>query len=102
MQALKPTVPIAGTAVVELYDEHAAWNAGRWSITADEGTITVARTTENAGVEMDIRALSQAYWGMPSLDAIRATERMQVHRDTDFEFLCALMPACPVWLTDDF
>ncbi len=102
LEALKTDSPIAGTAVIELKDEHAPWNAARWSISAEDGIVRAAGTLEDVGLEMDIRALSQAYWGTPSLWAVRAAGRIEVHRETDFEFLSALMPARPVWLTDDF
>jgi predicted acetyltransferase len=100
--ALKPDPAIRGSGVFLLKDEHAPWNAGNWQLTVEEGHAEVTRTDREPGVSLDIQALTQAYWGMPSLLELRRAERLTVHNEADFTFLSDVFPAKTVWTIDDF
>lgn len=99
---LKPVPSIRGSAVFSLKDEHAPWNAGNWLLTVEDGHAAITRTDREPGVSLDIQALTQAYWGMPSLLEIRRAERLTVHNEADFTFLSEVFPAKTVWTIDDF
>lgn len=50
--------------VVEVTDEHAPWNAGRWRIVAEaDGTANAARTDADADLLLPVSALGSAYLG---------------------------------------
>ncbi len=100
--ALKPATDIRGSAIIELADDKAPWNAGTWRVTAEAGMVRAERTSDAAGVTLDIRALTQAYWGSPSLFELRKWDRIGVTNETEFDFLARLMPPACVWLADDF
>jgi predicted acetyltransferase len=102
MQALRPPGTLRGSSVLAVEDEHASWNAGTWRVTVEGGGVEVSRTDASAGVSLDIQALTQAYWGTPSLYDLRAANRMGVHDEADFALLANILPSHKVWLYDDF
>src|SRR5262249_14618539 len=99
---LRPDPEINGRASIRVIDEHAPWNAGDWTIEASEGQVIASPGRSDASVELDIRALSQAYWGMPSLAELRARGLVTINSDEDFSLLSALLPAKTVWIDDEF
>ena len=100
--ALRPDPGIRGSAVVSVRDEAAPWNSGSWRISVDSGAVEVRAESREPGVELDIQALSQAYWGSPSLDWLRNAGRIQVRDDSQLELLRRLLPPRTVLLLDDF
>ncbi len=102
LRALRPDPALRGALTLGLEDRHAPWNTGTWRITVEGGAVEIASTTETPGVALDIQALSQAYWGTPSLELLRPWDRVQVDRDADFGLLAALLPARTAWLADGF
>ncbi|MEP6756763.1 MAG: GNAT family N-acetyltransferase [Chthonomonadales bacterium] len=102
LQARKVDTTISGTCTVEVEDKHASWNYGKWKIEASNGALSVKKSTGTAGVSLDIRSISQAYWGSPSWGELESTGRVVVRNPADLEFLKSILPAKGVWLQDDF
>jgi predicted acetyltransferase len=102
LEAIPAPQDLRGEAIVSLHDERAPWNTGTWRIVAERGVAQVTRTDREPGAEMDIQALTQAYWGTPSLPDLRQWDRLVVHDETQFGFLSRLLPASAAWLHDDF
>lgn len=96
-----------GAMTLKVHDEHAPWNAGTWRITVEGGRIGCipaigAGDAAAADVTADIQAVSQAFWGTPSLDALRAAGRLTVTGESGYALLSRLLPAAPVFTLDDF
>jgi len=102
LEALHPPVDLRGEAVIALRDDHADWNAGPWRIAVEGGRVIVDRTTREPGIRMDIQALTQAYWGAPSLVDLWRWDRVVATDDSQLGLLTALLPPTPVWLHDGF
>lgn len=108
--ALAPAVDTpAGVALLQVRDEHAPWNEGLWRVEvgggkADGGKVTCAPAPPGSlpALTCDIQAISQAYWGMPSLEWLRRASRVEVHDERAFQFLTTLLPGACVWTLDDF
>ena len=56
--------------VVEVTDQAAPWNAGRWRIRVAAGAAEVTRTDADAEVSLPVAALGAAYLGGTSLAAL--------------------------------
>jgi predicted acetyltransferase len=105
LEKLKPPVALTGRARIRLTDAHAPWNDGVLEIAMEGGAVRcgpVAAGPGDSGIEIDIQAFSQAFWGMPGLQALRAAGRLLVHSEPDFALLDALLPAAPVYTLDFF
>jgi predicted acetyltransferase len=102
LQALKPDSGIRDSAVISVEDQKAPWNTGVWRISAESGRVEARKGSAEPGVRLDIQALTQAYWGAPSLDRLRRAGRVDVVDERDYSLLAALLPPTPVWLLDDF
>ncbi len=83
-------------------DKHAGWNEGAWRISVEEGQTTVTSTGDKPDMEMDIQALTQAYFGTPSLSDLRRAERLTIHSEQAFEQLARLLDGPPMWINDGF
>ena len=66
--------------VVEVADEPAPWNAGRWRIRVKEGTVDVTRTDDAAEVSLPVAALGAAYLGGGNLVALHRAGVIAEHR----------------------
>jgi predicted acetyltransferase len=66
--------------VVEVSDEQAPWNAGRWRIRVKEGTAEVTRTDDDAEVSLSVAALGAAYLGGSNLAAMHRGGLVAEHR----------------------
>jgi GNAT superfamily N-acetyltransferase len=66
--------------VVEVADEPAPWNAGRWRIRVKEGTADVTRTDDAAEVSLSVSALGAAYLGGGNLAALHRAGIIAEHR----------------------
>ncbi len=66
--------------VVEVADEPAPWNAGRWRIRVKEGTADVTRTDDDAEVSLPVAALGAAYLGGGNLVALHRAGVIAEHR----------------------
>ena len=90
LTALRPSAELAGKLVLQVSDAQCDWNNQTFAITADAGQVTVTPTPNAPGITLDIQTLSQAYWGQPSLDRLRAAERLSVSDES-----YAVCPAVP-------
>ncbi len=91
-----------GRVVLRLSDPQCDWNDGIWAVEADGGHVISRRTEEMPGVECDIQALSQAFWGQPSLSLLRSAGRLAVTDERQFQTLSALLPPEICYLPDGF
>ena len=66
--------------VVEVADEPAPWNAGRWRIRVKDGTGEVTRTDDDAEVSLPVSALGAAYLGGSNLAALHRAGLVAEHR----------------------
>jgi predicted acetyltransferase len=69
-----------GDIVVEVTDESAPWNAGRWRIRVKDGTAEATRTDADAEVSLSIDALGAAYLGGGNLAAMSRAGLIAEHR----------------------
>jgi GNAT superfamily N-acetyltransferase len=69
-----------GNVVVEVTDEPAPWNAGRWRIRVKDGTAEVTRTDDDAEVSLSVVALGAAYLGGSNLAAMWRGALIAEHR----------------------
>jgi predicted acetyltransferase len=102
LEALSPSSELSGRTLVSISDSRANWNNGVWSVSAEGGRVEAARSAGSVAVSLDVAALSQAYWGTPSLLDLRRARRLEVSDEAAFDFLARLLPPSPVWLADDF
>ena len=102
LQAWKPLQPTQVDFVLQVEDKHAPWNQGRWRITSTDGQTTVTTTNAVADLEMDIQALTQAYFGTPSVAELRRAERLTIHTEHAAEQLAQLLDGPPMWVNDGF
>ncbi|HEY3331002.1 MAG TPA: GNAT family N-acetyltransferase [Capsulimonadaceae bacterium] len=91
-----------GTTVVAVSDDTCGWNNAAFRITAEAGHVTAVRTTETPHLSLDIQALTQAYWGQPSLSRLRWAGRIDVHDESAYSFLETLLPEATCYLADFF
>ena len=102
LEAWKPQPNARGRVVFALQDEHAPWNAGTWRADFEAGHVMVTRTSETPQVSLDIQALTQGYFGTPSLDGVRNAERLTVHEETGYAALRELLAGPPMAIYDGF
>ena len=61
-----------------------------------------AQQRKRPQITLDIQALSQGFFGVPNLNQLRDSDRLQVHDETGFSRFAALLSGPPVFLSDDF
>ena len=95
---------VEGEATIAVRDEQAPWNDGFWRITAEGGKVEASRIVGAASpdLQVDIRALSQIFWGTPSLGDARDAGQVTVSDESAFAFCSRLLPAAPVYTLDFF
>jgi predicted acetyltransferase len=81
--------------VVEVRDAFCRWNSGRWRVGRD-----IARTDDDAELELDIADLASAYLGAFSFSHLAAAERLRELKDgavarADALFRTERPPYCP-------
>jgi predicted acetyltransferase len=102
LRAWQPDGGASGSVVLRIHDSAAPWNAGTWKVEFEGGQVEVGPTGESAQVEMDIRALSQIYFGAPSTAEVRAVGGMEVYDEAGYAALQALVAGPPMWINDFF
>ncbi len=106
VQVALTTLPLeadlSGKIVLQVGDEQCDWNNQTFAVTVDAGRVTVAPTPDAPGVTVDIQTLSQAYWGQPSLDRLRAAERLSAADEAQYALLSRLLPPRICFLRDFF
>jgi len=66
--------------VIEVADEPAPWNAGRWRIRVKDGAAEVSRTDDDAEVSLPVSALGAPYLGGTNLAALHRAGVVAEHR----------------------
>ena len=102
LTALRPAPSLDGKIVLQIADPQCDWNSGVVAVTLDAGQVTVARSQDAPGIALDIQALSQAYWGQPSLGRLRAAGRLTVTDEAQYALLSRLLPPHLCFLRDHF
>jgi predicted acetyltransferase len=67
-------------AVVEVADDAAPWNAGRWRIRVKDGAAEATRSDDDAEVTLSVAALGAAYLGGSNLAAMHRAGLIAEHR----------------------
>ena len=101
-EKLTPPSTVTGKVVITVDDRQCDWNTGHLAIEAEGGHVTVRRTTDEPGVILDIQALSQAFWGQPSLPVLRNAGRVTVDDEGQFALLSEILPPTICYLQDFF
>src|SRR5262249_33617864 len=91
-----------GAVTLSVQDECAPWNTGTWRVTFEGGKTFTERTNAAPQLAFDIQALSQVYHGMPTLDMLRAAERLTVYDEAGYLTLKRLLDGPPMWMNDGF
>lgn len=102
LSALKPPPEVSGEVVLSIKDETAPWNIGGFRVTVQSGHVQVTPAAAEPGVALDIQALTQAYYGVPDLDAVRSAGRLRVHNEVGYQLLNSLLAGPTMWLNDHF
>ena len=102
LQIWKPIQSVQANFALKVEDKHAPWNQGVWRITSENGQTTVVSTADTPDLEMDIQALTQAYFGTPSVADLRRAERFTIHNEQAAEQLAQLLDGPPMWINDGF
>ena len=102
LAALPSPPDLKGRAVLHVSDPSCDWNSKVFAVTAEAGRVIAAPATDAPGVTLDIQALSQAFWGQPSLDRLRAAGRVGVTDETQYALLTRLLPPRVCYLADGF
>jgi len=66
--------------VLEVADDVAPWNAGRWRLRVKDGAAEATRTDDDAGVSLPVAALGAAYLGWGNLAHMRRDGTVIEHR----------------------
>ena len=100
--ALRPAGDLSGTLSLQVSDGQCDWNNQTFAVTLDSGHVSVTPTHNAPGITLDIQTLSQAYWGQPSLDLLRASGRVAVTDEAQYALLSRLLPPHICFLRDFF
>ncbi len=102
LTALRPEAGLSGRLVLQIADAQCEWNNQAFAVTLDAGQVTATFTQDAPGVSVDIQSLSQAYWGQPSLEHLRAAGRVRVTDESQYTLLARLLPPRICFLRDFF
>ena len=98
----KPNAGKSGSVVIQVADKYAPWNQGTWKVEFGGGGVNIAKTTDTAQVSLDIQALSQAFYGTPTVCDIRRADRLQVHDEAGYSAFAELLTGPPMYTADHF
>jgi len=102
LQALVPKGAANGRLNLLVRDAICDWNNGTFEISIEDSTVNATITSQSAGVTLDIQSLTQAFWGHPNLDALRAAGRVDVTDEGQYAILSSLLPRKICYLQDFF
>ncbi len=102
LQAWRPAREARGSVRLAVQDTCAPWNTGTWQVEFAEGEVSVRSTDAAPQVRLDIQALSQGYFGTPTVAALRAADRLTVDDEAGYTALGALLAGPMMWMNDDF
>lgn len=91
----------SGEFTLEVLDEIVPENRGPWSVRFEPGQVEVS-PTQDADLVMDVRALSQALLGQPSLNDLAEAGRVDVRSRDALASACRLLPANDVYCLEFF
>jgi predicted acetyltransferase len=103
--ALSQWVPdraAAGRFTMRIADAQADWNDGTWGVEFSDGAVTVARASCEADLAMDIRTLSQAFFGSPTVATLRRAGKLAVADERGYEAFRDCLSGPPMWTNDFF
>ena len=81
--------------ILEISDIDCPWNAGTWRVEMEDHKVTVTKSDEPPQVSMDIRALTQCYFGTPNVEEVANAEGMQIHDMSCYFALSDLLDGLP-------
>jgi predicted acetyltransferase len=94
---------VAASVKIEVDDPVCEWNRGVFEIVSEHGKTTAQKIPgASSDVSISIQALSQAYWGAPSLERLRSAGVVLVSDELGFEALGRILPPSICFLADDF
>jgi len=91
-----------GGLALAVTDKYAPWNEGTWHIEYDGANVSVEKTNSVAQVTLGIAALTQAYFGTPSLVDLRAADQLTIHNEAGYSVLRDFLTGPPMWINDGF
>ncbi|MDE2126507.1 MAG: GNAT family N-acetyltransferase [Armatimonadetes bacterium] len=98
----KPLTDAEGAADVQITDDVCPWNNACWRVELSGGAVTAVPTNADPQVSLDIRALSQAFYGSPSLMELRNAGLVHVSEQTSWETLERALAGPPMNIHDSF
>jgi predicted acetyltransferase len=102
LESISPAHGMEGKLTVRVVDKQCSWNDQAFAVEAGSGHVRTRPTTTQPDIELDIRALSQAYWGCPSLGQLLRAGRVEVHDERSYELLSRLLPPAVAFLQNWF
>ncbi|MDR3709010.1 MAG: GNAT family N-acetyltransferase [Capsulimonadaceae bacterium] len=93
---------LQGSVAIAVRDKNCDWNNAAFKIAVDQGQVAVSRSVLAPDVTLDIQSLTQAYWGWPSLSALRDADRIAVDSEAGYRLLEAILPPARPFITDFF
>lgn len=100
--ALTPAPSLTGRVILQVSDGSCEWNNQTFAVAVEAGQVAAEVTQDAPGISLDIQAFSQAYWGQPSLDLLRAAGRLSVTDKAQYQLLSRLLPPSVCYLQDGF
>ena len=97
-----PVTQSSGSAVFALHDANCAWNVGTWRVDYEGGRTAIQRTNSVPQISLDIQALSQAFYGAPTLPQLRDAGRVTVHDANGLNALHTLLDGLLPFTNDGF
>jgi len=98
----RPVTQQSGSATFLLQDANCAWNTGTWRVNYEGGRTAIQRTNNAPQVSLDIQALSQAFYGYPTLPILRDAGRITVHDEKGMNALHTLLDGLLPYTNDGF
>lgn len=102
IEAIRIAGHIRGSVRLAVIDPTAPWNQRTWRITCEGGRAMARPAPDAPQITITIQALSQAYLGSPTMSQLRDTGHIQVHDETGFDMLAAVLAGPPAWCNDGF
>ncbi len=93
---------VEASFIVRVADPSAPWNDGTWTVTAASGEASVAPTTTDPGIEIEIGELSQCLYGAPTTGQLRRAGLITVHDEAQCAAMERFFAGPPMWTNDSF
>ncbi len=90
-------------AVIEVQDEYAPWNNGRWEFTTDDASVLRVRATRaGSDARVSINLLSQIASGYVSVDALLDAGLVEGSHPDSVALIAGVSGGRPTYMTDGF